>query len=286
MYSFTAAVDTCSVIISIHDSLMVKGIFALDNMRNDTIRVGLTLSQVVYESCIHQAVKSSTKVETSFTDSQSHFADIPSINRWGSVDPTLYFTSLPRERFLVKTLCTSSIDILERAKHIFEQKVMRLGTGYMEFWLMIAAVGMLPPQPSPATSIAYVTNASDDILSRCRKTLDHFLTLAYRVLAMQKDPENSFASSLRTTLASVSRSTSRVSSVRTPGMSAGVFGADDRIGATPVHPSFEPINSMGMGIADGTKDLAGAFDALQDMQVDLSGWSFPDFWAFDLGGDF
>jgi hypothetical protein len=284
MYSFTAVVDTCSTIISIHDNLMAKGIFALSNMRNDTIRVGLTLSQIVYESCIHQAVKSS--VVPLSTDSQTHFADLPSTNRWGPIDPTLYFTSFPREPFLIRTLCTSSIDILERARQNFEQKVLRLGTGYMEFWLMAAALGMLPPQPSPATSIAYVTNAHDDILSRCRKTLDHFLTLAYRVLAMQKDPENSFALSLRTTLASVSRSTSRVSSVRTPSMSAGVFGADDRIGATPAHQSFEPMNGMGMGIAEGTKDMGGAFDALQDMQVDLSEWAFPNFWVFDLGGEF
>jgi hypothetical protein len=32
--------------------------------------------------------------------------------------------------------------------------------------------------------------------------------------------------------------------------------------------------------------MNGTFDVLQDMQVDMSGWSFPDFWAFDLGGDF
>ena len=37
---------------------------------------------------------------------------------------------------------------------------------------------------------------------------------------------------------------------------------------------------------EGPRDMAGPFDALQDMQVDLGGWSFPDFWAFDMGGDF
>lgn len=37
---------------------------------------------------------------------------------------------------------------------------------------------------------------------------------------------------------------------------------------------------------NSTKEPYGSFDALHDMQSDLSGWSFPDFWAFDLGGDF
>ncbi|CAN9425947.1 unnamed protein product [Alternaria alternata] len=43
---------------------------------------------------------------------------------------------------------------------------------------------------------------------------------------------------------------------------------------------------MNLNLADGAKDMNGTFDVLQDMQVDMSGWSFPDFWAFDLGGDF
>jgi hypothetical protein len=43
---------------------------------------------------------------------------------------------------------------------------------------------------------------------------------------------------------------------------------------------------MNLDVAGGAKDTTGSFDALQDMQIDMSGWSFSDFWAFDLGGDF
>jgi hypothetical protein len=43
---------------------------------------------------------------------------------------------------------------------------------------------------------------------------------------------------------------------------------------------------INLNLADGAKEMNGSFDVLQDMQLDMSGWSFPDFWAFDLGGDF
>jgi hypothetical protein len=43
---------------------------------------------------------------------------------------------------------------------------------------------------------------------------------------------------------------------------------------------------MNLDVTGGAKDMTGSFDALQDMQIDMSGWSFSDFWAFDLGGDF
>jgi hypothetical protein len=133
---------------------------------------------------------------------------------------------------------------------------------------MSAAVGMLPPPPSPATSIAYINNASDDILSRCRKTLDLFTTLAFRVLALQQDPTNSLASSLRSTM----------STTRETGSTIG--------NAESAAPTSLDRLDMNLNLADGAKDMNGTFDVLQDMQVDMSGWSFPDFWAFDLGGDF
>jgi hypothetical protein len=49
-----------------------------------------------------------------------------------------------------------------------------------------------------------------------------------------------------------------------------------------------PLDGLGVNfnVVDGAKDMNDPFDVLQDMQVDMSGWSFPDFWAFDFGGDF
>ena len=282
MYSFTTCVDTCSSMITTHDTLISKSTLFLSNFRNDVVRVGLTLSQVIYENCTRHPVKSSVPIpahETHFAaDPGTHFADSMK-QRWGPRDATVYLATLPKDSFLVNTLCSSSIELLERTRQLFEQKVFRLGTAYMEYWLMAVAVGMLPPPPSRATSIAYINNAHDDILSRCRKTLDCFTQLAFRVLALQRDPENSLASSLRNTMASVSPSDGRVG---TPGMMMGGMGASPTMQSS----GFTPMNG-GAGGMGGEKELSGGpFDALQDLGADMSSWNFPDFWAFDLGGDF
>lgn len=289
MHSFTACVDAASSVIATHDNLISKGVLTLNNFRNDVVRAGLSLSQILYHNCtrlgpIKLSAPPENNTETHFADPpDQRFGNLPDTKSWGAPDTPLMLTVLPQDSFLTRTLCSSSLEILERSRHVFEQKVMRLGTGYMEFWLLSAAVGMLPSAPSPATSIAYVTNASDDIVSRCRLTLDRFTTLTFRVLALQKDPGNSFAVSLRDTMASVSPS-----DARTPSLG---LGAGSGIGATPTatgHATFSamPGMNMGVGAVDGPKDPNGPFDALQDLQPDLGGWSIPDFWAFDLGGDF
>lgn len=286
-YSLTTIIDTASSIIATYDELTSNGVLALNNSRNDIIRVGLTLSSVVYANCDHQGpIKSSIpdppNVENQFADPQTHFADLPHHKRWGHPGIPLYLAVLPQLPFLNRTLCATAIEMLERTRQIYEQKVMRLGTGFMEYWLMSAAVGMLPAAPSPATSIAYVTHASDNVLSRCRKTLDHFTTLAFRVLALQQDQQNSFASSLRNTMASVSPSDSG-----TPSISMGAPAVASSLPLGIGQPfNTVPAMELGSASADTSKDLGGPFDALQDMQVGLGGWSFPDFWAFDLGGEF
>ena len=290
-YSFTACVDAASSIMATHSELVGKGILALNNLRNDVARVGLTLSEIVYHNCVqHGPLRSSApppnNTETHFADLQTHFGDPRSVGGWAPPDTRLMLTVLPQEPSLARTLCASSTEILERSRHIFEQKVMRLGTGYMECWLLCAAIGMLPGAPSPATSIAYVTNVNDDILSRGRLALDRFTTMTTRVLALQKDPGSTFAVSLRNTMASASPSHGR-----TPSASTGAVGQAGAFGATPVGTGQSPLPMMstmnqGVGSTDGPKEMSGPFDALQDMQVDLGGWSFPDFWAFDFGGDF
>jgi hypothetical protein len=287
LYSLTTCINAAGSIITTHDELVSKGILALNNMRNDVIRVGLLLSQIVYYNCtLHGPVK--TNAPTASVK-ESHFADISPVKEWGSgIEVSL--AAMPQEPFLARMLCTSAVDLLDLAGELYEQKVMRMGTGYMEYWLLNAAIGMLPPASSSkpqTTSIAHIMSTSDDIHVRCRKTLDRFQTLAFRVLALQKDPQNSFASSLRNTMASVSPS-----DIRTP-KSVGV-------GAVPTNTAFQvtvpvtddatysaiPGMGMGIGVESMSKDMNGTFDNLQDMQVDLGGWNFPDFWAFDLSGDF
>jgi hypothetical protein len=294
VYSLTTCVDAAGTMINTHNELVMKGIIGVNNMRNDVVRVALTLSRIIYLNCeLHGLTKSSAPSlalnPTHFVDSQTHFADIPAAKQFAS-EIEVSLAVMPATSFLARALCTSAIDVLELAGQLYEHKVMRMGTGYMEYWLLSAAIGMLPPSSSSkhsTTSIAHITNPSDDIQARCRKTLDRFTMLAFRVLALQKDPENSFASSLRTTMASVSPS-----DVRTPKSvdastvtQEGAFG--ENLQATN-NGGYSTVPGTGLtnGLDPMTKGMDGTFDTLQDMQVDLGGWNFPDYWAFDLSGDF
>jgi hypothetical protein len=291
MYSFTACINAAESILRTHNELVSKGKLALNNMRNDVVRVGLVLSKVVYYNCalygpIRRKAPSSSAAESHFADAQTHFTDLPAIkDRIPEVEVSL--AVMPQQPSLARILCTSAVDLLDLAGRIYEQKVMRMGTGYMEFWLLSVAIGMLPSPASskPTTSIEGIMRETDDIHLRCRKTLDRFQTLAFRVLALQKDPGTSFASSLRTTMATVSPS-----DVRTPN-SADVRAISLGLAAGPSTSNqaaylVTPVLAAVTSTEPAFKDFNDTFDNLQDMDVDLSGWNFPDFWAFDLGGDF
>jgi hypothetical protein len=291
IYSFTGCINAAGSIIRTHDELVSKGILALNNMRNDVLRVVLVLSKVVYFNCtLYSPVKrkapSSSAGEPHFADPQTRFTDLPSVkDRVPEAEVAL--AVIPQQPFLARTLCTSAVDLLDLAGRVYEQKVMRMGTGYMELWLLSMAIGMLPQASSykPATPVARTMSETDDIHLRCKKALDRFQTVVFRVLTLQKDPETNFASSLRTTMATVSPS-----DIRTP-ISADVGAVSIDSTAIP-SMSSQAAYSVTPGMAMGTsaeppfKDLNSSFDNLQDMNVDLSGWNFPDFWAFDLGGDF
>lgn len=287
VYSLTTVVDTASSIIGTYEDLSSHGVLALNHFRNDVLRVGLTISHVVYENCTRREVRPSTStnrdIQTHLARSEDHFADVPIHDQSGQTNSPLFLAFLPITPSLSGTLCVASIELLERTKQLFEQKVMRLGTGYMECWLLSAAIGMLPVAPSPSTSIAYLPNANEDILARCTRTLDHFNTLTSRVLALQKDVQTIFASSLRTTIARTSQCEGIATSVST-----GNVAVSDATTQLTDPASCNIIPNGGLGVISGetSNDLGGPFDILQDMQVDLGGWSFPDFCTFDLGGDY
>ncbi|KAF2845112.1 hypothetical protein T440DRAFT_483669 [Plenodomus tracheiphilus IPT5] len=286
-YSLTTVIDTASSIVVAHHKLSSGGHLALSHFRNDVLRVGITVSQIVFANCTQSEVKPGTlairDAETHFADPETHLADVPTHKRLDQPSVPLYLAALPETTSLSRIMCVTSLELLERTRQLFEQKVLRLGTGYMEFWLLTAAIGMLPSAPSPSTSIAYVTNSDDNVLARCKKTLDQFTTLASRVLALQKDPQAKFASSLRDTMASISPSDGR-----TPSVSVGIVTEPGAAIQPGNLPSFDTFSGLGLSTAtgDASKDPAGTFDALQDLQFDLGGWSFPDFWAFDLGGEY
>ncbi|KAF2684894.1 hypothetical protein K458DRAFT_431158 [Lentithecium fluviatile CBS 122367] len=269
-YSFTACIDVAAAMLASYESLISKGILAVNHFRSDILRVAATLAQVVYYNCPSTtAQEPAPTMPTPASDTtkppQAH-------------TPELKIPHLPTNNFLAATLCTTAINLLEKARQLFEHKITRLGTGYMEYWLVCAALGMMPATDQPATSISSIMNvAPDDFRSRGKKALDRVTSHCYRVLSMQKDPENSFASSLRTTITVASPVTPMSNAGGHAGAPPMAYGWDESM------PTLLPgASGMAGALAEGKGLVGGAFDGLEDMQVDLSGWAFPDFWAFDI----
>jgi hypothetical protein len=285
-FSFTACVDAANGLLTLYDDLNSKGILTLNHLRNDVLRIVVTLSPIVYHNSVfppsnEPATPASNtypvSVDPAGSIRENPFAyPIPP-------GPPLKVAQLPHKNFLTTTLCTTAIALIERARALYEAKVMRLGTGYMEYWLISASIGILPTTSGlPTTSIASLMN-NDDIKTRVRKAIDRTTALCFRVLAMQKDQGNSFASSVRSTLVGGEQSDMRtpISSVVVPTGSTPTGGGE----------GWEMPTLLGAtGMVSALKDKTGvgsqdAWDGLDPMQVDMAGWTFPDFWAFDMGGD-
>lgn len=290
-YSLTACVNAGNAIISLHEGLLSKGILALNHCRNDILRTVITFAQVVYHnSTLSTEQPNGTQIGSANGTAApplqpADSGGLPDVRTdMVSASAALQIPHLPKNDFMVSTLCSSAIELMERGRSVFEHKVMRLGTGYMEYWLVCAAVGIMPSMPlTPTTTSRAINTGPDDIQSRERKAIDRITSLCFRVLAMQKDPGSDFAYSLRNTIATAS----------TPDMPSSV----STVGVTPLGsstiPSLEPYLQGAEGLARALDENAksgmgmqGQWDGLQDMQVDLGGWNFPDFWAFDVGGDF
>ncbi|EUC38572.1 hypothetical protein COCCADRAFT_82706 [Bipolaris zeicola 26-R-13] len=291
MYSFTTCVDVCNSMIAIHGDLLLKGISFLSNTRNNAMRVGLTLSQLTFRHCATSPVKSlvssADTPNTQHADPKARLPDITMTKRGAPLGDTVYLASLPQNSFLVQTLCTSSLEILERTRQIFEQKVLRLGTAYMEYWILSAAVGILPPPPSSSISTTPVDNPGDEIVSRCRKAISYFTALASKVVALQQDPNNYLAASLRTTMSRASQSEYARHSMPHNGFETdGTSGTNQTAFGSAAFTQPGGTNTTDPNSGSSLSDMYSPFDMLQDMQIDGSNWSFPDFWAFDLGGEF
>ncbi|PSN60333.1 C6 zinc finger domain-containing protein [Corynespora cassiicola Philippines] len=289
MYSFTACVDAASSILSLYDNSHIgKGNYILNHLRNDILRIGMTLAHVVFKNCpyvLSNHNDPSPVVATNDTASSNCPNQCPKTATKSPQDRQLKIPQLPVNNFLLTTMCKTSITLMEKSRAFFEHKVMRLGTGYMEFWLLSAAIGNMPSTSSsdlPGTSIISVTSpAMDDLNSRVRKALDRITSLCFRIIALQKDPGGSFANSLRSTMAATSESDGRtpLSYSVLPGLYTSNANPDPSVSFIPGPGALSTALEQGKGIGSGT------FDSLQDMQVDLAGWTFPDFWA-DIGADF
>jgi hypothetical protein len=286
-YSFTSCIKAASAMLGTYDTLLAKGIFAINNSRSDVLRIIMTLAQVVFyvsKLSTPNSVSSSSSTSLINPSVASHTTGAPqSVNVGNPMSCTPFslpvkIPRLPQNDFLTATLCTSAIELMDRACVIFENKVMRLGTGYMEGWLISAAIGIMP-----STSPNESQDDAEELRARGRKAIDRITGLCFRVLALQKDPGNEFASSLRTTIAKASSPDVR-SNPSTVGVTPITMNSD-----MPMQSFIPGASGMATALTEGDKTgmvMQGPWDGLHDMQVDLGGWNFPDFWSFDLGGDF
>ncbi|KAK7179746.1 transcriptional regulatory protein, partial [Paraphaeosphaeria sporulosa] len=289
-FSFTACIEAASTILMLHEKLLAKNILSLNHLRNDALRAGIALAQTTYYNCFH-ASPAEGRDAPNYKD-YVHPIDIGVASRQERPigGPELKIPQLPTDSLLASTLCTTAVNLLEKVRLLFENKVMRLGTGYMEYFLLCSAQGIMPKTSQDRrTSIASITNATaDDLRSRGRKSLERVTSLCFRVLALQKEPADSLVSSLRqnvtvpsplTPASSLGPSTGPPTAPHMYGSNLGGGGlGGDMPTILPGTVAIATALNDGKGIGDG------AFDDLQDMQVDLSGWTFPDFWNFDMGG--
>jgi hypothetical protein len=286
-FSFTACIEAASAILMLHEQMLGKNILALNHLRNDALRAGIALAQTTYHNCFHASPAEGREAPNH--KDYIHPVDVAASFRQQRPEgaPELKIPQLPTNSLLSATLCTTAVNLLEKVRQLFEHKVMRLGTGYMEYFLLCSAQGIMPNiSQDRGTSIASITNATaDDLRSRGRKSLERVTSLCFRVLALQKEPADSLVNSLRqnVTVPSPMTPASNLGPSTDPpeygSLVGGGFGAELPT-IIPGTGAMATALNQGKGLGDG------AFDELQDMQVDLSGWTFPDFWNFDMGGSF
>ncbi|KAF2013590.1 hypothetical protein BU24DRAFT_349650 [Aaosphaeria arxii CBS 175.79] len=294
-YSFTAVVRAASAIISHYDDLISENMIAMTHYRNDMVRIAITLAQTVYHSSSfadskdnESAIQFLTAVrKAAFTGEEDPHRGSRFLNPTGV---RVKIPQLTQKDLMTRMLCTTAIELLERARSCFEQRVMRLGTGYMEYWLISAAIGIMPSDaPSQTPSSDGADRAVDDIRERGRKAIERITSLCFRVLALQKDPANEFSASLRTAITSDGQANSQTgtSTIRFP---SGSVETPLPTGADAALQPFIPgtgglLRALDEGAKFGFNDQ-GTWNQPQDVQMNnASDWNFPDFWAFDMGGD-
>jgi hypothetical protein len=137
----------------------------------------------------------------------------------------------------------------------------------------------------------------EDVKARGKKALERVTSLCFRVLAMQKDQGSEFARGLRGTVtgaATVGSSAftpdSLSSERQVPMNSAGVDSTSMIGGESGIdQPCYASTGGMARTHEDNSAldiSLWGTAVGMQDLSADLEAWNFPEFWTFDLGGDF
>jgi hypothetical protein len=298
-YSFAVCVNTASSIVSLHEGLLEENGYVLNHIRTDAFRTVITLAQIVYDNSsfsqspptlgtldpttASEGDKFSHGALPSHSGTSNYHTLAPKNLEQPSQPPRI--PSLPQHNILFSTLCTTSIPIMESARSLFEAKVLRLGTGYMESWLMAAAIGIMPSTPATPSTTATAITAADDICARGRKANERITSLCFRVLAMQKDPGSEFSSTLRSTISNSPNALSETQYGSTPESRVGPSGLVSESGNN--QSSFLPgVEGMAQALGNGMGLNMGnevGFDSLQPLN-DFEAMNFPEFWGFDFDG--
>jgi hypothetical protein len=295
-YSFAACVNAANSMISIHDDLRRRNVLLLNHLRIDVFRVITTLAQIFYHSSTGQRGLNAALPKTHITgvglDGAPCIGDRENQTK-GSNEastPPIEIPTIPHSNFFMTTLCNASVSLMESAISSFEDKTMRLGTGYMEFWLTVASIGLMPSTAPSVHTDSKATRLSS-LSARVQTAIDRFTTLCFRVLALQKDPGTEFASSLRSNIASAAHTPSEMQSITTPaGRSTPIVSAPDMHTSQTYIESSAPVPEMldsgGKGtIGDGLDfGMQEAWETTEMGFFDLAGWDFSEFWTLDHGG--
>jgi hypothetical protein len=296
-YSTTASLSTASKILGDYTALAAGGSHILNLFRNDLFRASLSLSQAIYsisppiylicpvpqhtpadiggpenplKYATHTPVSplplrgASTSVFPPFLPSH-RLVDVAHDHRSSN-------TTTPSSNPFLPALTTFSAPLLESALSTFETKILRLGTGYMEYWIMAAAAGLAAAPTGPGPNVTTGLTEAGEVRCRGQMAIERVMRLCHKVLALQP------AVGVERDLAGE------------PGV--GVGGGDGGLGGCGVGVGIDGVTTTAQG-ADGMLDMGLGVQALEDMDItsiDSFGsvgagldWAWTEFWDFDMG---
>lgn len=254
VYSAVSCLSAASTLVTHHSTLVGSGKHMLNMLRNDVFRAATCIVQTIYITSIPQHALSDNSAGPPDYSGPNNPLEYPlPAAKTPLVLPPPSHTSTDigiGDNFILSSLRSSASSIVEKAIEIFEQKMMRIGTGYMEFWLMSAAYGIMPSSnPSAGT---------DDLKSRGKKAIEKLTRICYKILALQENVTAGIES--QPVARRVVAQTSAASDVVMEG------------------------ESLGMGVV-GLDNVSSEIPAPFADLDDVSSWTWTDFWAFDMLGE-
>ncbi|OCK80873.1 hypothetical protein K432DRAFT_442833 [Lepidopterella palustris CBS 459.81] len=287
-YSVTAGLSAASTILSLHTALVASGLHSLNMLRNDVFRAAICVSCAVYAAIVPRDVEEKgmgvhgPSNPLKYTEARGEHelappsaqAQLPPHSQLQSYPPSQNQnpSAFVTDDFFTRTLCNTALPLLDTALEIFEHKMMRLGTGYMEYWLMCAAQGVLPSLPSnPLLSTAA---QQADLKSRGQRAVEKITRLCYKVLALQGGVSGG-------EFGEVMRLDGGAAQGGGVGLVGGGGGANVVMQEQGTGEGEEEDRSAGSDGMDMEGEMHGFGDGLDDLG--MGSWTWMDFWAFDVG---